>query len=133
MGNSDRANLIEREGVSQRNAVQPDKSDDRLRGKRCSCGMTLEEFRKTGLLGCADCYVTFRAELLRVIERTQHGTVHTGRTPSVNAGKKTGFYLKQKRLREEMEIALKNGDEKRAEQIEKELGAISRIIWGEEE
>jgi protein arginine kinase activator len=48
---------------------------------RCPhCGATLQDFRDTGRLGCADCYQAF-AEPLRELLRRLHGsTHHTGRS-----------------------------------------------------
>ena len=44
-----------------------------------SCGATLQDFRETGRLGCAECYVAF-AEPLRELLRRLHGsTHHTGK------------------------------------------------------
>ena len=44
--------------------------------RRCpSCGKTLSEIRKTGYLGCADCFDHFRYELIPVIDRFQCGAL----------------------------------------------------------
>ncbi len=49
---------------------------------KCSvCGMDFNQFRKTGLLGCEDCYQSFREELLPLLRRIQGNTVHTGKVP----------------------------------------------------
>ena len=55
-------------------------------GRRCpACGMTLEEYRRTGLVGCAECYHTFRGQLLPIIQRI-HGTAqHKGKVPGSSA------------------------------------------------
>jgi protein arginine kinase activator len=39
------------------------------------CGATLQDFRETGHLGCADCYTAF-AEQLRELLRRLHGSAH---------------------------------------------------------
>lgn len=39
------------------------------------CGATLQDFRETGHLGCAECYATF-AEPLRDLLRRLHGSAH---------------------------------------------------------
>src|SRR6267142_3810881 len=45
------------------------------------CGFTQADFKKTGRLGCADCYTTF-AEGLEGLLKTMHkGTRHTGKVP----------------------------------------------------
>jgi len=50
---------------------------------RCpDCGMTWQEFKDTGLLGCMKDYELFESQLSGVIERAQQGgTHHSGKTP----------------------------------------------------
>lgn len=46
------------------------------------CGTTFGRFRKTGLLGCPECYETFARQLEPVIARSQNGaSAHVGRRP----------------------------------------------------
>ena len=48
------------------------------------CGFTQADFKKTGRLGCAECYHTF-AEGLEPLLRTMHkGTRHIGKAPQVH-------------------------------------------------
>ena len=51
-------------------------------GKACpTCGMTYDDFRKVGRLGCAACYVTFKRSLGTLLKRI-HGTpLHLGKSP----------------------------------------------------
>lgn len=49
-----------------------------------SCGMTLEELRRKGRLGCEHCYEVFEEHLTSLLER-MHGSVeHVGRLPGVD-------------------------------------------------
>ena len=50
--------------------------------KCTSCGMTYEEFGRTGRLGCADCYEAFSKLLTPLLKRVQHGSQHVGKRPS---------------------------------------------------
>ncbi len=43
------------------------------------CGCTFEEFSKTGLLGCPNCYDFFRDKLKSVIGKLQGSTIHYGK------------------------------------------------------
>jgi protein arginine kinase activator len=58
---------------------------------RCpECGMSWQEFKDTGLLGCAKDYELFVNQLGGVIERAQQGgNHHTGKQPE-HAAKGTG-------------------------------------------
>ncbi len=51
------------------------------------CGMTYNEFRKHGFLGCPNCYTAFEELLLPVLEQV-HGDVvqHIGKIPSRSVG-----------------------------------------------
>ncbi len=73
-------------------------------GKSCAhCGMTLEEFNKTGMLGCAECYRTFREELDPMLNRIQGRTQHAGRRPHMDpaAMERSDRILKLRRAMEE--------------------------------
>ena len=45
------------------------------------CGTTLDEFAKTGRLGCADCYSVFRESILPVLKGIHMNTEHKGKHP----------------------------------------------------
>ncbi len=46
-----------------------------------ACGLTRQEFKTRGRLGCARCYETFRPHLVRLFERVHDATRHSGRFP----------------------------------------------------
>src|SRR5687768_15828408 len=52
--------------------------------KTCpDCGLTFAQFRKTGTLGCAQCYEAFEGDLSQLIEGAQNGvTHHIGKRPA---------------------------------------------------
>lgn len=43
------------------------------------CGLRLEEFKKTGRLGCPQCYVTFESSLRSLVRRLHGSTQHVGK------------------------------------------------------
>ena len=46
-----------------------------------ACGLGRADFKRTGRLGCPDCYSTFSAELTGVVRGLHHAEQHTGKTP----------------------------------------------------
>ena len=51
--------------------------------KACpSCGMTYDDFRKVGRLGCADCYPTFKRSLGSLLKRIHGSPIHVGKSPA---------------------------------------------------
>lgn len=48
-----------------------------------SCGQETADFRRTGRLGCSDCYEVFKSLVVPVLEDMHAGTTHKGKVPTV--------------------------------------------------
>lgn len=48
------------------------------------CGWTTSNFRKTGRLGCAECYKTFETVLKSALKTMHRGTLHIGKHPEIH-------------------------------------------------
>jgi protein arginine kinase activator len=46
------------------------------------CGFTQADFKKTGRLGCSECYLTFSEGLASLIKAMHKGTKHAGKVPA---------------------------------------------------
>lgn len=46
------------------------------------CGFTQADFKKSGRLGCSECYLTFSDALASLIKAMHKGTKHTGKVPA---------------------------------------------------
>ena len=58
-------------------------STEEVSTKTCpTCGMTYDDFRKVGRLGCAECYVTFRRSLGSLLKRIHGSPIHVGKSPA---------------------------------------------------
>ena len=54
--------------------------------QRCPhCGTSFGEITQSGRIGCAECYQTFRARLLPVIQRIHGSARHVGKSPGGSA------------------------------------------------
>ena len=47
------------------------------------CGLTYQEFKKNGKLGCPQCYDIFKDHLNALLKKIQGSTQHKGKTPQV--------------------------------------------------
>ncbi len=47
-----------------------------------TCGFTQADFKKTGRLGCSDCYATFETQLEPLLSGMHKGTRHVGKIPA---------------------------------------------------
>lgn len=46
------------------------------------CGFTQADFKKTGRLGCSNCYTVFADGIAPMLKNMHKGTAHTGKTPA---------------------------------------------------
>ncbi|MBI9020244.1 MAG: UvrB/UvrC motif-containing protein [Verrucomicrobia bacterium] len=86
------------------------------------CGMARDEFRKTGRLGCPDCYQTFMAELAVAIKAMHHSTQHTGKIPA-REGVQTRIKTKIARLQKDLETAVAREEFEKAAAIRDQIKA----------
>ena len=55
---------------------------EEVTARACSaCGMTYEDFRQAGRLGCAGCYATFKRSLGSLLKRIHGSPIHIGKSP----------------------------------------------------
>jgi protein arginine kinase activator len=87
------------------------------------CGMTLEEFRRKGRLGCPNDYEVFRTHLDALLQRMHNATEHTGRIPGVNESE-----LERRQqistLRERLEVAIREEAYEAAAELRDELKTL---------
>lgn len=83
----------------------------------CSqCGMTIDEFKRHSLVGCAGCYSSFNTYLQAIIKRLQGNVIHTGKKP-MNADVSHKIQEQIHRLESELKIALMQENYEQAAQL----------------
>ena len=70
--------------------------------KCARCGMTYDEFKTDGKLGCEECYQSFSKEVDSLLKSIQGSTRHEGKYP-----RRLGAGLKHKRKANELRVKLK--------------------------
>ena len=64
--------------------ITADQTRRRKELKCKNCGMSVDEFRSKGRLGCADCYEVFRGPIAELLERVHGALEHVGRVPGLS-------------------------------------------------
>jgi len=95
------------------------------------CGMAREEFRKSGRLGCSECYKTFMAELAVAIKAMHHSTQHVGKIPA-REGLQTRIKSQIARLQKDLEAAVAREDYEKAAQIRDQVSDIRQQAGAED-
>ena len=72
-----------------------------------SCGITSDEFGKTGRLGCPECFTAFEKLLLPLLKRVQRETQHVGKAP-----KGVGGDAKRRLTLRDLQLQLKKSIER---------------------
>ncbi len=88
------------------------------------CGLKLEQFYKTSMLGCENCYKAFAAELLPVLKKMHGKTVHCGKRPKVSGVERELIY-EYKRLLKDKEEAMLAGDFDAANDMDEDIRQLS--------
>ena len=87
------------------------------------CGMTADEFRREGRVGCKECYNYFGDYMPSLLRRIHGSTVHNGKVP-----KKGHEQLKVRRqideLREKLKIAINEEDFEQAAVLRDQIRAL---------
>ena len=90
-----------------------------------TCGTTFDEFEKSGLFGCMDCYKAFDEYIKLNILSNFKEKKFLGKKPNA-------YYIESeiKNLEKLIEICLKNGDLNRATKYGKELDKLKEEQYG---
>jgi protein arginine kinase activator len=95
-----------------------------LQGPVCpGCGLSYKDFRRTGKLGCADCYTSFENELRPLIRRIHGSTRHTGGIPS-KAPEDVESIREVRRLKLELEKAVRHEEYERAAEFRDRIRSL---------
>ncbi len=91
-----------------------------------SCGLTFENFRDIGRLGCSNCYVEFHEQLEPILKKLHGTTKHKGKKP---------VYLQDKEINEEiislrkqLKLAIKMEEYEKAAKIRDQLKSAAGVI-----
>jgi len=84
------------------------------------CGLTYDDFRKTGRLGCSSCYLAFRKELSAIFNSVQGASEHKGKLP-LRAGSDILHEKRIMALKSELAAAIEREEYESAAKIRDEI------------
>ena len=100
-------------------------TDEALNALTCEqCGMTYAEFQKCGMLGCAECYKTFKVPLDALLQRVHGNTQHAGRIPG---GVRSGVSIRMNidRLKQRLQKAIADEEYEQAAKLRDSIRALN--------
>ena len=112
------------------------KSGPAQQNTSCSgCGQSYEDFRRSGLLGCSQCYSTFETRLDEVFRRVQGGTRHVGRKVNETADQQELQMMRHRliELKTKLRQAVQEEAYETAAALRDEVHALEQQIHTEKE
>jgi protein arginine kinase activator len=87
------------------------------------CGLTIDEFNNTGMLGCVKCYETFNDSIQTMLKRIHGNVKHHGKVPKKLSGK-----IKEARTLQDLKAKLQeciiNEDYEQAAQLRDQIRSM---------
>lgn len=87
------------------------------------CGMTIDEFNRTGRMGCSKCYEVFFEPMQVLLNRIQGHTHHIGKNPN-KSGSRQSNELQIVQLKQELADCIRNEAYERAAEIRDKIKAL---------
>lgn len=87
------------------------------------CGMSYEEFQKSGKLGCENCYDMYGEKLKPLIKRLHGSVEHSGKLPTKVAECKQ-MAKEIDKLKEQLNIAIKSEEYEKAAEIRDKIKCL---------
>jgi protein arginine kinase activator len=89
--------------------------------QKCTvCGFSQADFKKTGRLGCSECYVTFAEGLGSLLKAMHKGTEHVGKLPE-RAQRAVALSHRMRTLTENLQKAVANENYETAASLRDEI------------
>lgn len=98
------------------------------KGAKCpNCGMSFNDIRQTGKLGCSECYKIFENELEPTLRRMQGNSQHVGKIPS-RSGEKVLMRKQIENLKTGLQEAVAHEKYEEAAEIRDRIKDIERKL-----
>lgn len=97
---------------------------------KCSnCGLTFEEFKSTGKLGCNECYTVFNDKLIPILKRIHGGIHHSGKLPQ-RIGGSIKVKREVERLKIQLDKAIKDEEFEKAAELRDKIRQYEKSMEG---
>lgn len=97
--------------------IEDDKKKAKSKTQRCPvCGLSEEQFRARGRLGCSECYTIFAKALEPILAKVHGSTEHRGKFPQ-EAARSLDLKTELRKLQEDLQRAINEENYERAAKL----------------
>ena len=109
-------------------SIDPSEPAGPRSSKKCSgCGLGYDDYKRTGLFGCPDCYRQFRLVIMPLAKRIQGNLQHTGKIP-VKIERVHRFQRKKQELQQALKEAVRGEAYERAAELRDQILLLEQKI-----
>ncbi|MCF6176525.1 MAG: UvrB/UvrC motif-containing protein [Victivallaceae bacterium] len=90
------------------------------------CGWTLSQLRKTGRLGCSQCYKSFRDVLDDAFDTMHRGKLHVGKKPGGKIDESSTVMLEIMNMKKELEELVQREEYEKAAVVRDKINALTK-------
>jgi protein arginine kinase activator len=99
--------------------------EEEVSAKSCpGCGMTYNDFRKVGRLGCDECYTTFKRNVVSLLKRIHGSTHHVGKTTAARLVKPAQVKAELAEMKRRLEQAIETEEFEEAARLRDHIREI---------
>ncbi len=92
-----------------------------------TCGLSYQQFRETGRLGCGDCYNAFEEELNNILRKIHGAGLHVGKLPE-GSDKDLKIKRKIEDLKEKMRVSIEQEEFEKSAKIRDEVKRLEQVL-----
>ena len=106
------------------------KEVEKVKAKCPNCGLTYEDFRKLGRLGCSECYVGFREYLGALLKKIHGSSQHLGKAPARHPSMPPEKLEDMQDLRNQLNKAIQNENFEEAARLRDKIHKLEKKLEG---
>ncbi|MFH1678940.1 MAG: UvrB/UvrC motif-containing protein [Candidatus Omnitrophota bacterium] len=104
---------------------KPEETVESSAFKCANCGLTYNDFKRMGRLGCSECYTTFRKYLMPLLKKIHGSTQHLGKAP-YKVATKTRKKVDLNQLRLQLQQAIGNEEFEEAARLRDKIRELDK-------
>ena len=117
-------------GLSELSGDEPVDDIKEIPDLKCSgCQWTLKALRRTGRVGCPECYKVFYEVIENALENMHRGKLHVGKKPGAKStDKSSDFMLKLMNLQKELDEVIPREEYEKAAELRDKITSLKEKI-----
>jgi protein arginine kinase activator len=105
---------------------KPEETAEASRLKCSNCGLSYQDFKKMGRLGCSECYTSFKKYLIPLLRKIHGSARHSGKSPYKLAVARPKKKLDLTELRQRLQEAIENEEFEEAARLRDKIRELEK-------